>query len=711
MNNRVIRLLLKKELLDVFRDRKAVMMLILVPLILYPLIFFAAFAVFSVIESSMVNGEYKVLVEVDDDGALVYQIEKYNVDKAKEAKKNLEKNNEKNNGGTSAGTRILVKKYSDFEVSSEKSHQENIHSLLQNEDIDLYVSSEVKNGKLVYTTTYLSSVTNSNYSESVMREILNKLSEESMKEQIKDAGLDPEEITHPFEIKRQNVASKEQSAGSILGSILPFMLIISLLMGTMYPAIDATAGEKERGTLETLLTLPVKNHEIIVAKFVTVAIMGIISAILNMLSITAMIIYIVKLFQSQMAEGLGLSFDNIRVSTFVPALLVTVLAVLAFSLFISAVTMCITAFAKSYKEANNYITPLTLIVMLTAYIGFIPNISLDGNMALVPVVNICLLIKELLLFKASIGNVALVLLSNILYAILAILFLSKIYDSEGVLFDEGRSGLQLFQKRSNMEKGGAPTTGDAWFLICFVFIVYLYAGSMLQLNYGMAGVFYSLLIIAGIPVIYAIYTRKSLKKTFSFRGFTCLKLLASIILFGGVFFIVNIITLFLEAVFPEQSQTVNTGLADILVGDNIWLSIFIVAIAPAICEELFFRGFILSGFRSKYRIVTSVVLTSLAFGAYHTSLIRFLPTTLLGAALGIVLYYTDSIFISMFLHFINNLVGVIAMYNPEQVEYYFPLLSSQSLSFPGSVVVMSIGIVLVLAGLWLLETINKVSEA
>ena len=505
MRTKVIKLLLKKELLDVFRDRKAVIMLVLVPLLVYPLIIFGSIMIMSMIQTNMEKGEYKAIVETEDNGNLLRQIEIYNTEKKKTDKNKNEEDEKAKTDSDKSETKqvdsIVVVSYEDavhsyensIEDSSNESlsdkHLSNIDTLLQAEVIDVYISSQIdKDGKLVYSTRYVSSITDSDYAETLIKEVLDELSDTRSRVAITEAGLDADDVLHPFDVQRDNIASKEQSVGSILGMILPFMLIISLLMGTMYPAIDATAGEKERGTLETLLTLPVKNHEIIIAKFLTVAFMGIVSAFMNIISMAVMIIYMVKLLSTKAVGNMGLDIKNFNVATFVPAMIVTILAVLAFSLFISAVTMCITAFAKSYKEANNYITPLTLVVMFTAYIGFIPNIELTRNMALVPVANICLLIKELLLFKAQMNMIIVVLVSNIVYAILAILLLSRIYDSENVLFDEGRYGLQLFQRRSNMEKGGVPTPGDAWFIILFVFIVYLFAGSLLQLEHGVGGV-------------------------------------------------------------------------------------------------------------------------------------------------------------------------------------------------------------------------------
>ena len=704
MRSKVVKLLLKKELLDVFRDRKAVIMLVLVPILIYPLIFFGAFAVMTMIQSNMEQGEYKIMLDVDDDGELASQLEAY-------GKKEADKSSTTDASKTE---KLSVITYDEY-ISSEKidttgkSQDDMVNEFLQKEEIDVYVATEADgNGKLTYKSKYVSSITDSNYGETVVNKVLGQMSADQMKATIEEAGLDADDVTHPFKIDRKDIASKEQSAGSLLGMILPFMLIVSLLMGTMYPAIDTTAGEKERGTLETLLTLPVRNTEIIIAKFLTVAFMGIISALLNILSMAVMIVYVLKLMQSKMASSMGFDISNFHVSTFVPAMIVTVLAVLAFSLFISAITMCVAAFAKSYKEANNYITPLTLIVMLTGYIGFIPNINLTNKMAMVPVANICLLVKEMLLFKADMGVVAIVLLTNVLYAGIAIMFLGKIYNSESVLFDEGRSNLQLFEKRSNMEKGGVPTSGDAWFLVFFVMIAYLYIGTMFQMNYGIMGVLYSQLLILALPLIYVIYTKKSIRKTYSFNGFRPLKFLGALIFFTGVFLAENIYSSVMYEIFPEQYEGLNQGLAETLVGDNLLVSILIVALAPAICEEMMFRGFIFSGFRSRYKIVGSVIITSLIFGIYHTSLLRLVSTTMLGAGLAIIVYYTKSIFPSMVMHFMNNSIAVIGMFYPGVLEETFPLIFSFDTTVLGSVIVGVISVIMIVVGLTVMRKIpNK----
>ena len=697
MRNKVRRQLFKKELLDVLRDRKAMLMLVLVPLLIYPLIFFGSFAVMSMIQTNMEQREYKVVLDVDDDGALESEITEYNLKNVESKSEDSEKSSQSDASARTIDRLSLVA------FDGEKT-EEAVNKALQEEKIDVYVKSEKDdNGRITYRIKYISSITNSSYAEGIVEKLLGTMTQKQMEGAIEAAGLDVENVVHPFDMKRNDIATKEQSAGSLLGTVLPFMLIISLLMGTMYPAIDTTAGEKERGTLETLLTLPVRNHDIIIAKFLTVALVGIASALLNIISMGIMIFYMVKLISSSEMSGLGLDMSDFKLGSFALPMLVTVLAVFAFSLFISAVTMCITALAKSYKEANNYITPLTLVVMLTGYIGFIPNIELTEKMALVPVANICLLIKNLLMFKAQMGTIAIVLISNVIYANLAILFLGKIYNSENVLFDEGRGNIQIFQKRKNMQKGGVPTIGDTWFILCFTFILYLYVGSIIQMKYKIGGIFGSQLLIFIIPLLYALYTKKDLKKTFSLRLCKVSQLGAGIMLFLGTFLVENTVSTILYNFFPEEFSDTSSGLMQLLTGGGVIVTYLVVAFTPAICEELFFRGFVFAGFKSRYRAATAIVLSAVMFGAYHTSLVRFLPTTILGIAFAYMLYFSGSLIPSMICHCANNALYVFEMYHPGILEKKLPILFASDQGSIQMAIIFMVGLVMIIAGGWILR--------
>lgn len=716
MKTKAFKLLLKKELLDVFRDKKAIIMMVLVPILLYPLIFFGSMAVMTMIQSNMEEGEYKVAIVASDDGALKSAVEKHNENAKVEAQEKAEtESTDQGNSsddsvsqGNSAST--SAKGIATDVLTLVDAPSGDYQEALQNEELDAYVtSSKDSSGKTVYEVYYVSSITNSSYAAGIVRDVVDELSREESKEKIQAAGLDADVIMNPVVCESEDLASSEQSAGSILGMILPFLLVLSLLMGTMYPAIDVTAGEKERGTLETLLTLPVSNREIIFSKFFTVAIIGIISALLNIVSIAFMGIYMIRLMGDAM-ESMGISFAGIDIGKFIPAIIFTVLAILAFSLFISAVTMCITSLAKSYKEANNYITPLMLVVMLTGYIGFIPNIELTHTMALVPVANICLMIKNLLLFKVEYKLVAVVLMSNVLYAIVAVLILSRIYDSENVLFDEGKFSLKLFERRSNMKKGGVPTTGDAWFMVVFVMFAYLYLGSVLEMKYGFGGIFGIQMIIFVLPLLYVLYTKRSILQTYSFRKTKLMNFVAALFMGCGTMLIGIILTSFVSMLFPTEAEMVSSGLMNELMSDNELLTFAVVALTPAICEEMLFRGFLFSAFRGRYKIVVSVLLTAVIFGVYHMSIVRFFTTALLGAALAVIVYYSDSIFPAMMMHAINNGIAVLQMYHPDTMENVFPLFAVEEPGIMESIVVSTMGILLLAAGVAMFKILQKKKE-
>ncbi len=711
MSTKIIRTLVKKEMLDVFRDKKTVLMMLVIPIILYPLIFIGVMQLMAFITSSMEEQNYKIVVEAEDEGRFLHKLEEFCQDGEETAE-----------GGAQTDiveTAVGTSKTTDGAAAGETAEEEeqtyeitivdagsitDYETALNEEEIDAYVSGKVKDGKVQYEVYYLSSANNSSYAAGLLMDVLDGLKEDLSRKMIAEEGLDVETVFEPIVYERQDIASSEQSVGSIMGSILPFMLVVSLLMGTMYPAIDTTAGERERGTLETILTLPVTNRQLIVSKFITVAVIGMFSALLNILSMGAIALYMYKMMDMQTDMG---SFD---LAKFIPAILVSILTVFAFSLFISAVSMCVTSFARSYKEANNYITPLMLVVMFVGYIGFIPNIELTQTMAMVPVANICLLIKNMLLFKVDYAAIAMVLLSNVAYAVLAIMFLSRIYDSEALLFSDGKAGLQLFEKRSNLKKGGVPTVSDVWFLVAVTILLILYAGSMLQIRYGLAGVFGTQLILLAVPLFLVIYTKRDVKKTYGFARTGAVNYLGSAVLIAGAILVNLVIAIGLAYVFPESAGNVETVFGDIMSG-NVLAVLLVVAVAPAVCEEMLFRGVILHSLQTRYRVPSAIAVTAILFGLYHMSVIKFIPTGLLGLLFCIVAWKTGSIYPAMLMHFINNAISVIISCYPEQTEKVLPVLYKNTLSVSEALCMCGAGLVLMGIGWAILTKAGKTEKA
>ena len=684
MNAKIIRTLVKKEMLDVFRDKKTVIMMLVVPIILYPLIFVGAMQLMNFIASSMETQNYRIAVDAEDGDAFLQKL----LEKAETERETAEEPGAVEAKGESAYEITIVDDaaVSDYETA------------LNEETIDVYVSGRVQDGRMQYDVYYLDSVTNSGYAAGIVMDAFDDLRDEMTRQRIAAAGLDVHEILDP--IGKENLASSEQSLGSIMGAVLPFMLIISLLMGTMYPAIDTTAGERERGTLETILTLPVTNRQLIVSKFITVAVIGMISALLNILSMGGIAFYMYEILEMQTDIG---SFDMMK---FVPAILVCMLAIFAFSMFISAVTMCVTSFAKSYKEANNYITPLMLVVMFVGYIGFIPNLELTQAMAMLPVANICLLIKNMLVFKVDYGMIAVVLISNVAYAVVAILFLSKIYDSEAILFSEQKGSLQLFEKRSNLRKGGVPTVSDVWLVVAVTILLVLYVGSLLQVKYGLAGLFGTQLILLLVPLALVLYTKKDVRQTYGFTGTGAAGFLGGSLLITGLYPINSMLASGLTQLFPGSAGNVETVFSGIL-GDSALVSLLVIALAPAICEEMLFRGLILHALKTRYKIASAIFITAALFGFYHMSLVKFIPTGLLGLALCYVVWRTGSIYPAILMHFLNNAYSVIIIYYPEQVGRIFPVFVQETFTLSDGLLLLGAGLFLTGIGGYVLKKCRK----
>jgi len=669
MKTSKIKSIYKKEMLDLLRDKKTLIMMVLVPLLLYPLIMVVALFVSSAIASNIENGSYTVAIVEED------------------------------NVSYDRTSMVELIEESDEEQSYTLEIVEctDPQSKLQAEELDTYVVVGVQDEKLTFRIHYLSSVTNSDAASSMLKDKLEVYSENLSKQQLTDLGLDAELLLEPVEFKWEDMSSKEESVGNILGKILPFLLITSILMGALYPSIDTTTGEKERGTLETLLTLPVRNNELIMGKFLAVATVSVVSALLNLISMAFMALFLSEMITASSEESL-----TINLTGFIPAIIIVILCVVAFALFISAITMCVTSFAKSFKEANNYTTPLLLVVMLTGYIGFIPNIEFTPLLAAVPVVNICLLIGNLLVFKYNLSLILIVLVSNIAYAALAIWALSKIYNSEDVLFGEGGVNLQIFTNRKDLKKGDVPNFSDAALVAAISMLLLLYAGTLLQLKFPFMGTLFTQLLIIAVPVFATWYTKKDFKQTFSLKAPKITGILGAIFLEVGVFFIMNLLSAVLTYIWPQDVEAVNEAFLAMLDGVGFIPALLVIALAPAICEEALFRGYFLAAAKKKFKPWVAIAIVAAMFGIYHMSLVKFFTTGLLGVALCYATYKSGSIVLSCIMHFINNAFAVVVLYYGDQLENMLPILFTEDLEtsdvlliLAGSILCITIGIALI----------------
>jgi len=252
--------------------------------------------------------------------------------------------------------------------------------------------------------------------------------EEVVKERLTANNL-PASVLSPFEIKRQNVAPLEKVGGASIGGFIGYAVILLCLTGAMYPAIDLTAGEKERGTIETILSSPISRVDLVLGKFLLVFSASLVSAILSVTSMGTSFALLghSHLMTSSGGQSLNLSLGPLSVAAvFFMALPLAVL--------FSAVLMTIALFAKTYKEAQSYLTPLTFLVVIPAIASIMPGVELTPKLALIPVLNTSLVCKEIISGTYHWNSILLIFASTCVYAAAAIFLAVKMFQREDVLF-------------------------------------------------------------------------------------------------------------------------------------------------------------------------------------------------------------------------------------------------------------------------------------
>lgn len=671
MNSSQLKTLYKKEIMDVLRDKKTILTMVVLPIILYPMLFVIIMQIVTLITTTQMEQTYTVAYDQVEEAQREELTKWINGDKDK----------------------------LDYNIKCVES--DDPQKDLENEDVDVYVTTKEKDGQVIYEIHYLSAISNSNTASTYLKEEIDSFASHKAEENVKGEGLDVKSTLYPVKSKYKDHSSSESSIGSILGGIIPFLMITAILMGAMYPAIDATAGEKERGTLETLLTLPIGNMELIMSKFLSVATIAVASVFINVISMGGIAAYMYATI-STLSEGNG----TFKIGAFIPAAIISVVCVIAFALFMSALVMCVCAFAKSFKEANNYVTPLTLVVMLTGYIGFIPNIELDAKTALIPVANICLLMKNLLIFKFDLTVIMMVLLSNAFYAFVSIWFLGKVYNSESILFGESASGIKIFEKRKNIKAGSKPSIQESVLILIVALLLMVYLGGMLSLKNPLFGVIVPQFFIGVIPLLVGFYIKTDMKRTFGFKIPKAKHIVAAIFLYLGVGSFVLLLSNLLAYLFPSQNQGLNDEYMSILDRLPFVGGLLLIALAPAISEELLFRGYMYTAFREKCKFIPAMLYVSLLFGISHMSLIKILPTAILGCALFYAREKSESIFTGSLIHFLNNGLSVFVLYYGNQIAF----LNDEKMGTPAMIVMICLTVLCTPVGLFLFGKTKKIED-
>ncbi len=389
-----------KELLDTVRDRRTIMSMIVVPIVIFPLLTIGFGSLVSEMTQKTQQEKQRVALISREDAPALYAV----LDSSSE----LELATDWNLPVDSIAPAILNKTIQ--------------AAVVVDSNFEGKVAGFDSSGITVY---YDAAETKSEIAKEKLKEILSDFEKSILRNRLAEKNI-PDDFIMPFRTNTENVAPKEKMGGFVLGMFLPYMIVILGMVGAMYTAIDLTAGEKERGTLETILVSPIPRWQLASGKFLTILTTSLVASIMSITSLTVTMVYGV-MSTASMGEAIALKIT--------PQMILTILLLMIpTACLFSALLMSISIFAKSYKEAQSYASPLMMVIILPALVSFIPGVELNIKLAFVPLVNVCLAIKEALLGNFNPLYIGIIFVSALIYAAFAIFVTHRIFEKESVLF-------------------------------------------------------------------------------------------------------------------------------------------------------------------------------------------------------------------------------------------------------------------------------------
>ena len=393
-------LVFRKEMLDILRDRRTLMSMIVVPLVVMPLLIFGM-------------GEMTLLLveKAKDTKATVMVLGGQNAPRLLER---LRANDLLAivGPGDNYAARIQAK-----ELRAAIEFPPGFESELEAEVSDLRVRIYYHEGDI--------------HSEFALRNVENVL--RSFRDDIVESRLAARDVSkallEPFHSLSKNVASKEAVSGAGFGGIVPYIIILLTLQGAMYPAIDLTAGEKERGTIETILASPVSRGALATGKFMAVLVVAIGAALLALISLGISSHYFASSERGELAATAGMSIALPPKG--VVAMLVMIVPV---AVMFSGLLLALALMAKSYKEAQSYTSPLIMAAILPAVASMLPGIEMSTKLALIPILNVSLASKSLLAGTYEWNWIGIIFASSCVYAIVGLAIAAMAFRRESVLF-------------------------------------------------------------------------------------------------------------------------------------------------------------------------------------------------------------------------------------------------------------------------------------
>ena len=373
--------ILKKELRELFRDKKSLAMMLVIPIFI-PLLVIGMSALF----------ESQISKDVSEYNKIGFAYEMTDVEKS-------------------------IAEEMDIEIVN--GNDEELKQKYDEGEIDLYITKQ--DNKYIINTD---GSDNSTFASSLMETYFNTYKQYLQQSYLQENNLNPDEVLNIITVE-ENMIEQDNYFANYIKNYAFLFIMMAITVSATYPATDTTAGERERGTLETLLTFPIKSKDIIVGKFLGVTVSSIITGIISLLLAIVSLVVTKNMFS--IYEGIDVMFSPITI-------VFAVIVIIAYSFFISGLCIAIASTSKTFKEAQSALTPLTFISFFPGMIAFVMGITSTPILSIVPFLNFTLIFTDINNGTIDLLNIALMTISTIVYISLVLAYIIKQYKSEKVLF-------------------------------------------------------------------------------------------------------------------------------------------------------------------------------------------------------------------------------------------------------------------------------------
>ena len=373
--------ILKKELRELFRDKKSLVMMLIIPIFI-PLVVIGISALF----------ESELDKDVTEYNKIGFAYELSDTEKllAKEMKIKVV-----------TGT---------IEEVKEEYTAGNINIYITKEDNKYTINTDGSD--------------NSVYAANLMDIYFNTYKEYLQQTYLESNNIDSDKVLNIISVE-QNLIEQDNFYADYIKNYAFLFIIMAITVSATYPATDTTAGERERGTLETLLTFPIKSRDIIIGKFLGVSISSIITGLVSLILAISSLFIVKDMFS--IYEGVNVLYSPLSI-------LFAVIVIIAYSLFISGLCIAIASTSKTFKEAQSALTPLTFISFFPSMIAFMLQTTTTPLLSIIPFLNFTVIFTDINSGKIDILNISLMIISSIIYISIVFIYIIKQYKSEKVLF-------------------------------------------------------------------------------------------------------------------------------------------------------------------------------------------------------------------------------------------------------------------------------------